>query len=148
MFLSLSAKLILAFWALIHFIKWPFRQKRRGAGAFLTYYGTEGLLPLASPDKDLLLKFSECLQCGYCDTACPSLWQATAGAARAKFPGPARVLTTWSRLPGEIAQLDWDFEHCAQCAQCGQACPNQIPVEQAWQWLAAKQKELQAWVPH
>ena len=72
---SITAKLILAFWTLVHFIKLPFRRKQHGVQGFLQYYGTEGLLPLTTEDKDLLLKFSGCIHCGYCDTACPELWQ-------------------------------------------------------------------------
>lgn len=138
---SVTAKLILGFWTVVHFIKLPFRRKRHGIREFLQYYGTEGLQPLSSLDKDLLLQFSECIQCGYCDTACPELWQSADLVARARFPGPSRVLISWSRLPAEVLHLDWDFAFCTSCAKCAQACPNHVPVQRAWQWLALQQKE-------
>ena len=130
----LYAQIVFVYFTLIHFLKFPFRRRKHGEAVFLRYYRPDRLLPLSRVDKDWILKFSRCLNCGYCDTACPALMEVP----REKFPGPSYLATTLSRSSPDFWAVDLDFSLCEKCHQCEKACPNGVPVKEALEFIEAK----------
>ena len=135
---TLAAKLNLAWNLLIYLLKRPFRGGRGGYRQFLDNYAPEKLLPLSSSDKNWLLKFSDCINCGFCDTACPALKQYP----REIFPGPSYLLTTFSRSMPDFSYVDLDTSVCAGCDECARVCPNRVPVREALEFIEAKVRVL------
>lgn len=129
-----QAQLVFFYFTLLHFLKRPFRRIRGGDKEFLSYYGPEALWPLSSADKDWMRRFSLCLNCSYCDSACPALRTHS----REQFPGPSYLVTTLSRSPPEFWAVKLDFSLCEACSQCEKACPNRVPVREALEFIEAK----------
>lgn len=105
---------------------------------FLENYRGDRLFPLTSSDKDWLLEFSKCFNCGLCDAACPALEQYP----REKFPGPSYLVTTFTRTATDFWAVDLDFSMCQACSRCQQVCPNQVPVKEALEFIEAKAREF------
>lgn len=138
---SMLAKLVLAWHAFLHFIKifkYSFRRKGAGAETFLEYYREDHLLPLSMVDKDWLLQFSRCVNCGICDVACPALLRSP----REKFPGPSYLVTTLTRSTPDLWASELDFSFCQDCRSCQQVCPNLVPVKEAFEFIEAKKQIL------
>ncbi len=134
---ALLAKLNLAWNLVIYLLKWPFK---RGGGyrQFLEQYLPDRLLPLSSSDKTWLIRFSQCLNCGLCDAACPALRTS----AREVFPGPSYLLTTFSRSIPDFPAVRLDSHICEGCDACQRICPNHVPVKEALEFIEAKAREL------
>lgn len=129
---AVSAKMNLAFTFLKHLIRKPFQ--RPGYAAFMENYRADRLMPLSSVDKDWLLRFSRCFNCGLCDSACPAL----EGGPHPRFPGPSYLVTTLSRATPDFWAADLDFSLCESCRRCEEVCPNQVPVKEALEFIEAK----------
>lgn len=119
---------------ILHFLKKPFQREHRGADAFLRRYRSEGLIPLSTVDKNWLNRFSQCFNCGYCDSACPPLYQWP----REVFPGPSFLVTTYARATPDFSWVNLDFSFCEGCRHCEAACPNGVPVKEALEFIEAK----------
>ena len=132
---SFWAKLNLAWALLLHFLKRPFQNN--GYQAFRDNYRDDRLVPLSHVDKTWLLRFSRCLNCGICDTACPALGTMT----REQFPGPSYLVTTLSRSTADFWAAGIDLSHCEGCRLCESVCPNQVPVKEALEFIEAKALE-------
>jgi succinate dehydrogenase/fumarate reductase-like Fe-S protein len=132
------AQLVFLCYVLLHFIKRPFRRLAGGHRQFLAQYAPEGLEPLTSSDKNLLARFSQCINCGYCDSACPAL----GAMSRAQFPGPSYLVTTLTRATPDFWAAGVDFSLCPQCDRCERACPNQIPVKEALDFIEVKTPKI------
>src|SRR5436190_6849386 len=107
----LVAKLNLAWNLLLYLLKRPFIWKRRGYPQFVKNYRPDRLIPLSQTDKDWMLRFSQCFNCGLCDTVCPALWKLP----REKFPGPSLIVTTLARSTPDFWAVDLDFSLCEGC---------------------------------
>jgi succinate dehydrogenase/fumarate reductase-like Fe-S protein len=132
------AQFVFFFYVLLHFIQRPFRRLAQGHLQFLLQYGAEGLESLSRPDKDLLARFSQCINCGFCDSACPGL----GALPRSQFPGPSYLVTTLTRATPEFWAAGVDFSLCSQCDRCERACPNRVPVKQALEFIEVKTPKL------
>ncbi len=133
----LLAKLNL-FWNLIvHLIKKPFLRRRSGYRQFLENYRSDRLIPLTSTDRDWILKFSRCLNCGLCDAVCPALLTLP----REKFPGPSYIVTPLARATPDFWAVDIELAMCQGCELCQQVCPNQVPVKEALEFIEVKTAE-------
>ncbi len=119
---------------LLHFLKWPFQKGNRGVDAFLRRYAEEGLLPTSTVDKNWLARFSQCFNCGYCDSACPPLIQWP----RERFPGPSYLVTTYTRSTPDFPWIHLDFSLCEGCSNCEASCPNGVPIKEALEFIEAK----------
>jgi succinate dehydrogenase/fumarate reductase-like Fe-S protein len=128
------AQLVFFCYVLFHFLKRPFRRLAHGHLQFLSQYRAEGIDPLSSADKNLLARLSQCINCGYCDSACPAL-----GAfPRSQFPGPSYLVTTLTRATPDFWAAGVDFSLCSQCDRCERACPNHVPVKEALEFIEVK----------
>jgi heterodisulfide reductase subunit C len=95
-------------------------------------------LPLSSADKDQMESFSRCFNCGFCDTVCPALLEQP----REKFPGPSYLVTTLARSLPDFWAVRLDLSLCDGCKLCQKACPNQVPIKQALEFIHAKAEYL------
>lgn len=128
------AQLVFFGYVFLHFVRRPFRRIKGGETSFLVQWEPEGLGPLSSADKDWLGRFSQCIHCGFCDSACPGL----ANFSRAEFPGPSYLVTTLSRSVPDFWAAGVSFSLCAQCDRCEKACPNGVPVKEALEFIEVK----------
>ncbi|HCU25020.1 MAG TPA: hypothetical protein DF383_08385 [Deltaproteobacteria bacterium] len=133
---SLFAKLNLAWALFLHFLRKLWRR-RAGYRAFLENYREDRLVPLSRTDKDWLLRFSRCFNCGICDTVCPALEQLP----QSLFPGPSYLVTTLTRATPDFWAAGIDFSLCEDCRLCEKVCPNQVPVKEALDFIQAKAEE-------
>jgi succinate dehydrogenase/fumarate reductase-like Fe-S protein len=134
------AQLVFFCYVLLHFVKRPFRRLAKGHLQFLQQYGAEGLEPLTSSDKKLLGRLSQCIHCGYCDSACPNL----GSYPRSQFPGPSYLVTTLARATPDFWAAGVDFSLCAECDRCERACPNRVPVKEALEFIEVKTPKFRA----
>lgn len=132
---SLLAKLNLAWALVLHFLRRPFQDN--GYRAFLDHYRADRLVPLSHVDKTWLLRFSQCLNCGLCDAACPALDTLP----RESFPGPSALVTTLTRATGDFWAAGVDLSLCEGCRNCESVCPNRVPVKEALEFIEAKALE-------
>jgi succinate dehydrogenase/fumarate reductase-like Fe-S protein len=131
---SIYAKLVFVFMVFLHFLKFPFRWRRRGLKKFWENYRGDRLFPLTSEDRDWLFRFSKCINCGLCDSNCTALGKVP----REKFPGPSYLLTTYTRATPDFWAADLDFALCQSCDNCRDICPNLVPVKEALEFIEAK----------
>jgi succinate dehydrogenase/fumarate reductase-like Fe-S protein len=129
---AIWAKINLAFTFLKHLIRRPFHKT--GYRQFMENYRADRLLPLSTVDKDWLLRFSRCFNCGLCDSACPALLTVP----REEFPGPSYLVTTLARSTPDFWAARLDFSLCEGCRRCEEICPNQVPVKEALEFIEAK----------
>ena len=137
----LLAQLNLAWNLLLYLLKRPFSWKRGGYRQFVENYRGDRLIPMSSSDKDWMMKFSKCFNCGLCDTVCPALWTLP----REKFPGPSLIVTTFARATPDFWAADLDFSLCQSCELCQQVCPNDVPIKEALEFIEVKAQEKLAW---
>lgn len=133
---SLFAKLNLAWALLLHFLR-KLQRKTRGYEAFIENYREDRLVPLSEVDKDWLLRFSRCFNCGICDTVCPALDRLPSEV----FPGPSYLVTTLTRATPDFWAAGVNLSMCEGCQLCEQVCPNQVPVKAALEFIEAKAAE-------
>jgi len=124
----------LAWCFVLHILQKPFTRHRRGLKPFLDHYQKDGILPLTLSDKHLLLRLSNCINCGYCDTACPALLKIP----REKFPGPRFVASTFSRSFHDLPFSDLDLSLCAECSECEKVCPTSVPIKEGIEFIQQK----------
>ncbi|MFO1519480.1 MAG: 4Fe-4S dicluster domain-containing protein [bacterium] len=128
------ARIYLGYHFLLHFLKKPFNRRLRGLKPFVDHYGKDGILPLETSDLTLLRRFSDCIHCGYCDTACPSLLQFP----RERFPGPRYIAGAFTRNFHHLMEAALDAPFCDGCDACERACPCSIPITQGIGWIREK----------
>ncbi len=131
---NILAKLNLAWAFFLHCLKWPLLQGKDGYQQFLDNYATEGLIALSRSDKDWLLKFSGCFNCGICDSVCTALLEKP----REVFPGPSYLATTLTRSTTQFWAAGLDFSHCEGCELCQKVCPNHVPIQEAFRFIREK----------
>jgi succinate dehydrogenase/fumarate reductase-like Fe-S protein len=124
----------LGFRFVLHLLQQPFTRHTRGLKPFLDHYKADGILPLTIADKNLLVRLSHCIHCGYCDTACPALLKTS----REKFPGPSFVAHTFSRSFHDLWASDLDLSICAECSECEKVCPTSVPIKEGIEWIQQK----------
>jgi succinate dehydrogenase/fumarate reductase-like Fe-S protein len=140
-FKKIFALLNLAFYFILHFLKKPFVWGRRGLPAFLENYKKDGIVPLTLEDKQLLRRFSECINCGFCDTACPALQKLP----RERFLGPSFIATTFTRSFPDFHATGLDLTLCAECNECEKVCPNAVPIKDGIVFVQEKIAEQMKW---
>ncbi len=105
----------------------PFRPFRRGRELlrFTSAVVPEGYVPLEAPERELLPTAMNCIHCGLCSLACPSLHDAPSSAWAESWTfvaGPSRSL---DRAPLVAADAP-----CARCDACAAVCPTGVPIPQ------------------
>ncbi len=120
-----------------HFLKKVFFWKKNGLVHFQNNYRSDGFLPLSAQDQSTFFSFSACLNCRFCDSACPALFKMS----RERFPGPSIVLTAYSRSFKDLWASSLDLSLCQDCEECIKVCPNEINVKGAIHFIQNKVAE-------
>lgn len=122
-------------------VQMPARALGRGPGArrFRDAVLPEGYVPLEPAEREAMPDWMQCIHCGLCSLACPTIGNAPASAwdeAWTFVAGPSRSI---DRAPAVAA----DITPCADCTACADVCPTGVPIPE----MAAALRRLAASVP-
>ena len=122
-------------------VQLPARAFGRGPGArsFRDAVLPEGYVPLEQAEREAVPAWMQCIHCGLCSLACPTIADAPSSAwdeAWTFVAGPSRSI---DRAPAVAANIG----PCADCAACADVCPTGVPIPQ----MATALRRLAASVP-
>lgn len=125
--------------AVLHPLGQWFGSGDDGKDRFLRNYTPDGLVPLSAAERERLVAFQRCINCGLCDMVCPSGAQ------------PSLLALAYSRatpdLPRTRAALAL-IETCPSCQgeshPCEQVCPRQVPIREIVAFSQRKLVEVDA----
>jgi succinate dehydrogenase/fumarate reductase-like Fe-S protein len=109
-------------------VRMPGRVVRGSADMqrFLDEVVPEGYTPMAAEDRELLPSVMNCINCGLCSLACPTLREAPASA----WAGTWTFVAGPSRSIDRAALVLADATPCAACDDCAAVCPTGVPIPQ------------------
>lgn len=110
----------------LHVLRMPARPFTRGRQAerFLDAVVPEGYVPLAERERAEYAALMNCIGCGLCSLACPSLREAPASAwveAMTFVAGPTRSIDRASLVAAGAPA-------CLDCDACADVCPTGVPI--------------------
>jgi len=116
------AKLNLA-WALVLHMLFKRWFKKHGLKQFLENYKKDELFALTADERKNYFSLSNCIQCGFCVTACkvkdPIFYQ--------KFMSPSQIAFSYSRSLPELGHNKDFLSYCQECKACETVCPTGVP---------------------
>ncbi|MFA6447866.1 MAG: (Fe-S)-binding protein [bacterium] len=112
------------FW--IHVFRRIFKRPAPGSEMrkFNEYYAEDLLVPLKPADRDELIGYERCINCGMCVSVCPVYPPSDAGSYRA----PDSIAVSLSRSYPEFGSTRDSIYNCAQCGACARACSRGIDI--------------------
>jgi heterodisulfide reductase subunit C len=107
-------------------VRLPARALGYGADyeRFLETVSVEGYAPLVAPERHRFPEFMQCIHCGLCTLACPTLRAAPAGAWQEAWTFVAGA----SRSLDRAALVQASSNPCTRCGECEAACPTGVPI--------------------
>ncbi|MGH7471019.1 MAG: 4Fe-4S dicluster domain-containing protein [Longimicrobiales bacterium] len=91
---------------------------------FVETVGQEGYVPLAMAERARFPEFMQCIHCGLCTLACPSLRAAPAAAWDEAWTFVAGTARSLDRSTLVLASLN----ACTKCGECDAVCPTGVPI--------------------
>lgn len=126
------------FW--LHVLRNAVRKPKPGEdlAKFEEYYRGDHLVPLTREERDALIVYQKCINCGTCARVCPVYGPAAHGFYRA----PDSIAASLSRSFPEFDSARDAVYNCTQCGACAAACPRGIDVPALV--MMVRQKAVQA----
>ncbi len=95
-----------------------------GYQRFVHTVSAEGHVPLAAEDRARFPEFMQCIHCGLCTLACPSLRASPQDAWHEAWTFVAGTSRSLERSNLVVASLT----PCTKCGECDAACPTGVPI--------------------
>jgi len=126
------------FWA--HVFRRIFKQPAPGAELqkFNEYYAEDLLVPLKPAERDALLDYERCINCGACASVCPVYTPSDAGSYRA----PDSIAVSLSRSFPEFGSARDSVYNCTQCGACARACTRGVNIPELVMMVRRKAMEI------
>ncbi len=129
----------------VHPLQLLFRDRnKKGRIAFLRNYAPEGLVPVTAPEREQLVRFMRCVDCGLCDAVCPLVGKLD----RRDFAGPSVVALSYARATPDLGVIASTLAHlpadCGQCTKCVDICPTRVPLRELFVFANRKLAEVTA----
>jgi succinate dehydrogenase / fumarate reductase iron-sulfur subunit len=89
-------------------------------------------IPVPKDVSDEAMNAAACIGCGACVAACPNAAAMLFTGAKVSHLGllPQGQPERWDRVRHMVETMDAQgFGHCTNAAECGEACPKEIPIE-------------------